>query len=49
CLLGAGLDKLKTPRNTFTARQGTVSVVVDNVDALPDEVVTVQTVIAPDK
>lgn len=49
CLLGAGLDKLKTPKNTFTARQGSVSVVIDNADSIPDELVTVQTLVAPDK
>ncbi|ORJ47833.1 hypothetical protein B2M27_24080 [Kluyvera intermedia] len=49
CMLGAGLDKLKTPKNTFTARQGSVSVVIDNEDMLPDELVAVTTVIAPDK
>jgi len=49
CLLGAGLDKLKTPKNTFTARQGSVSVVIDNEGLLPDELVTVVTAIAPDK
>lgn len=49
CLLAAGLDNLKTVKNTFTARKGTVIVVIDNDALLPDELVTVQTVIAPDK
>lgn len=49
CLLAAGRDKLKTPKNTFTARQGSVSVVIDNEDLLPDDLVAVTTVIAPDK
>lgn len=30
CLLAANLDKLKTPKNSFTARKGSVSVVIDN-------------------
>ncbi|WP_336817829.1 siphovirus Gp157 family protein [Cedecea sp. MMO-103] len=49
CLLAAGKDSLKTAKNTFTARKGSVSVVIDNTDKLPDEMVSVQTVIAPDK
>ena len=49
CLMAAGLDKLKTAKNTFTARKGSVSVVIDNTDLLPDELVTTQVVIAPDK
>jgi hypothetical protein len=49
CLLASGQDKLKTAKNTFTARKGSASVVIDDVDALPDELVTVQTQIAPDK
>ncbi|WP_024529629.1 siphovirus Gp157 family protein [Serratia fonticola] len=49
CLLASGQDKLKTVANTFTARKGSVSVVIDNVDLLPDELVAVQTLVAPDK
>lgn len=49
CLMAAGLDKLKTAKNTFTARKGSVNVVIDNTDLLPDELVTTQVVIAPDK
>ncbi|CAM3716776.1 hypothetical protein BS639_16985 [Rouxiella silvae] len=49
CLLAAGLDKLKTPVNTFTARKGVASVVIDNVELLPDELVDVQMISAPDK
>ncbi|MCL2897102.1 siphovirus Gp157 family protein [Brenneria tiliae] len=49
CLLTAGLDKLKTTTNTFTARKGVASVIVDNEGLLPDELVTVQTLVAPDK
>ncbi|EPT3099953.1 siphovirus Gp157 family protein [Citrobacter sp. MGH109] len=49
CLLAANLDKLKTPKNSFTARKGSVSVVIDNEKLLPDELVTVQTIVAPDK
>jgi len=49
CLLSAGMDKLKTPKNTFTARQGSVSVVIDNESLLPDEMVAVSTIVSPDK
>ncbi|MEQ4511798.1 MAG: siphovirus Gp157 family protein [Dickeya sp.] len=49
CLLAAGLSSLKTPRNTFTARKGVASVIIDNESLLPDELVTVQTLVAPDK
>lgn len=42
CLLAANLDKLKTPKNSFTARKGSVSVVIDNEKLLPDELVTVR-------
>ncbi len=49
CLITAGLDKLKTTTNTFTARKGVASVIIDNEALLPDEMVAVQTLIAPDK
>ncbi|WJV61041.1 siphovirus Gp157 family protein [Pectobacteriaceae bacterium C52] len=49
CLLAAGLDKLKTTTNTFTARKGVASVIIDNEELLPDELVAVQTLVAPDK
>lgn len=49
CLQAAELKNFKTERNTLTVRKGSVSVVIDNVDALPDELVDVATVIAPDK
>ncbi|MBV6691164.1 siphovirus Gp157 family protein [Serratia quinivorans] len=49
CLLASGQDSLKTTTNTFTARKGVASVVIDNADLLPDELVTVQTLVAPDK
>lgn len=49
CLLVSGQDSLKTTTNTFTARKGVASVVIDNADLLPDELVTVQTLVAPDK
>ncbi|EFB72009.1 MULTISPECIES: siphovirus Gp157 family protein [Providencia] len=49
CLLTSGKDSLKTLRNTFTARKGTVSVVIDDESLLPDELIDVQTVTAPDK
>lgn len=54
CLLAAGMDKLKTAKNTFTARKGSVSVIIDDVEEIPDEIdgvqlVDVQTVIITDK
>ncbi|EPF2604256.1 TPA: siphovirus Gp157 family protein [Yersinia enterocolitica] len=49
CLLAADKNTLKTPYNTFTARKGVASVVIDNEDLLPSELVTVQTTVAPDK
>ncbi|QPT15445.1 siphovirus Gp157 family protein [Serratia rubidaea] len=49
CLLASGQDKIKTTTNTFTARKGVDSVVIDNADLLPDELVTVQTLVTPDK
>ncbi|EDW2260597.1 siphovirus Gp157 family protein [Salmonella enterica subsp. enterica] len=48
-MLTAGLKTLKTTFNTFSVRKGSVSVVIDNVDQLPDELVDVATVVAPDK
>ena len=49
CLLAADIKTLKTTFNTFTVRKGSVSVVIDNVDQLPDELVDVATIVAPDK
>lgn len=49
CLLRTGLDKLKTVKNTFTARQGSIKVVIDNEALLPDKLINVQTITAPDK
>lgn len=49
CLLAAGQDTVKTAKNTFTARKGAINVVIDNVDLLPDDLVTVETVVTPDK
>ncbi|MEH0874613.1 siphovirus Gp157 family protein [Pectobacterium cacticida] len=49
CLITSGLDKLKTTTNTFTARKGVASVIIDNEALLPDEMVAVQTLIVPDK
>lgn len=49
CLLAADMNTLKTPYNTFTARKSVASVVIDNEDLLPSELVTVQTIVAPDK
>lgn len=49
CLLKAGLEKLKTIKNTFSARSGVVKVIIDDESLLPDELVDVQTITAPDK
>ncbi|MGK0735971.1 siphovirus Gp157 family protein [Yokenella regensburgei] len=49
CMLAAGLDKMKTARNTFTAKKGSVSTIIDNDSLLPDDFVSVQTVITPNK
>lgn len=47
CLLAAGQDTVKTAKNTFTARKGAINVVIDNDELLPDELVTVQTLVTP--
>ncbi|ENU3061654.1 siphovirus Gp157 family protein [Escherichia coli] len=49
CLQAANMKSFKTERNTFTVRKGSLSVVIDNVDQLPDDLVDIATVIAPDK
>jgi hypothetical protein len=49
CLQAAALKTFKTERNTLTVRKGVVCVVIDNEILLPDELVSVTTVIAPDK
>lgn len=49
CLQAAELKTFKTERNTLTVRKGSISVVIDNVDQLPDELVDVATLVAPDK
>lgn len=49
CLQATELKTFKTERNTLTVRKGSISVVIDNVDQLPDELVDVTTVVAPDK
>ncbi|MEY0290966.1 siphovirus Gp157 family protein [Providencia rettgeri] len=49
CLLATGLDNLKTLKNTFTARKGSTSVVIDDEDLLPNDLVQVQVVTTPDK
>ncbi|CAI0822963.1 siphovirus Gp157 family protein [Serratia proteamaculans] len=49
CLLASGQDSLKTTTNTFTARKGVASIVIDNIELLPDELVTTQVLTAPDK
>lgn len=49
CLLASGQKSLKTARNTLTVRKGTAAVVIDDVNALPDEMVEVKTTVSPDK
>ncbi|MEQ1967227.1 siphovirus Gp157 family protein [Xenorhabdus nematophila] len=49
CLLKAELNSLKTTKNTFSTRQGIARVIIDNEMLLPDELVDVQTITAPDK
>ncbi|KMW73681.1 siphovirus Gp157 family protein [Photorhabdus luminescens subsp. luminescens] len=49
CLLKAGMDSLRTTKNTFTARKGLMNVIIDDESKLPDELVDVQTITAPDK
>lgn len=49
CLQAAQLKNFKTERNTLTVRKGSVSVVIDNENLLPDELVDVVTTVAPDK
>ncbi|MDE9443706.1 siphovirus Gp157 family protein [Xenorhabdus bovienii] len=49
CLLKADLNSLKTTKNTFSARPGAAKIIIDNEMLLPDELVDVQTLIAPDK
>ncbi|NHB89821.1 siphovirus Gp157 family protein [Photorhabdus tasmaniensis] len=49
CLLKAGMDSLRTTKNTFTARKGIINVIIDDESKLPDELVDVQTITAPDK
>ncbi len=54
CLLAGGQRSIKTTANTFTAKKGTVGVVIDNCDLIPNEwegiyLVNVKTDIIPDK
>jgi Siphovirus Gp157. len=49
CLQAAELKTFKTERNTLTVRKGSLSVVIDDENQLPDELVSVVTVVAPDK
>lgn len=49
CLLAAGRDGLKTASNTFTARKGAVSVIIDNENLLPDDLVDTTVITAPNK
>ncbi|WP_457967701.1 siphovirus Gp157 family protein [Pseudomonas sp. R4-84] len=45
----AGLKSIKRPLFTITLAQGKEKVIVDNEDAVPDELTAVKTSIAPDK
>lgn len=49
CLITANKKSLKTDFNTFSVKPGSVSVIIDNQNAIPDEYVDVATVVAPDK
>ncbi|HDL7645964.1 siphovirus Gp157 family protein [Yersinia enterocolitica] len=49
CLLAAGKDGLKTANNTFTAKKGSISVVIDNESLLPDDLVDTAVITAPNK
>lgn len=49
CLQAAGMKNFKTERNTFTVRAGSISVVIDSENLLPDDLVDVSTIVAPDK
>lgn len=44
-----GITKITCPLFTVTLRNPSVAVVVDNMDALPDDYVSVKTTIAPNK
>ncbi|MDE9538830.1 siphovirus Gp157 family protein [Xenorhabdus bovienii] len=49
CLLKADLNSIKTTKNTFSTRQNPAKVIIDNEILLPDDLVDVQTITAPDK
>lgn len=49
CMQAAELKSFKTERNTLTVRKGSLSVIIDDENQLPDELVSVVTVVAPDK
>jgi hypothetical protein len=49
CMQAAELKTFKTERNTLTVRKGSLSVIIDDENQLPDELVSVVTVVAPDK
>lgn len=49
CMQAAELKSFKTERNTLTVREGSLSVIIDDENQLPDELVSVVTVVAPDK
>lgn len=49
CMVAADKRSLKSDMNTFTVRKGLVSVIIDDEKKLPDELVDVTTITAPDK
>ncbi|WP_333710040.1 siphovirus Gp157 family protein [Pluralibacter gergoviae] len=49
CMQAAELKSFKTERNTLTVREGSLSVIIDDENQRPDELVSVVTVVAPDK
>ena len=49
CLIASDKKSLKTDFNTFSVKPGSVSVIIDNQNAIPDEYVDVATIVAPDK
>ena len=48
-MIESGITKIDCPYFKISLRKATKSVQVDDVDSLPDEYVTVKTVISPDK
>ncbi|EDU3844936.1 siphovirus Gp157 family protein [Salmonella enterica subsp. enterica serovar Essen] len=49
CLQAAGLKTLKTAKNTYSDTKGKISVIIEDEKLLPDDFVSCDTVITPDK